>query len=214
MPKISTVVCTHNRVVITVGKEILVCKPHGSCSQYICCICVNKPTDLRIVITAGYIVEPRFVVVVVATVTKRIKIGKGRAGSLLIDDAGSGRIGNPNQLAPCVIGVGGVGLLGVAGDVAVGILDRLRAENLYHVALLVQGVEIVGKFDAVVLGILDRERGRLRAPPVADTASKKEWPQSKFEAAVSAAYKFWALQQEARPMKKSRPTRKCALRRA
>ena len=53
------------------------------------------------------IIEAGFVVVVVATVTKRIKIGKGRAGSLLIDDAGSGRIGNPNQLAPRVVGVGG-----------------------------------------------------------------------------------------------------------
>ena len=166
------------------------------------------------VIVAGLeIIETGLVIVVIAAITKRVEVGKGRAGSLLIDDAGSGRIGNPDQLAPRVVGIGGVGLLGVAGDVAVRVLDRFRTENLYHVALLVQRVEIVGKFDAVALGILDRERGRLRAPPVADTASKKEWPRSKFEAAVSAAYKSWAPQQEARPMKKSRPTRKCALRR-
>ena len=42
-------------------------------------------------------------------------------------------------------------------------------------------------------------RGRLRAPPVADAASKKEWPRSKFEAAVSAAHKFRAPQQTSRP---------------
>ena len=40
------------------------------------------------------------------------------------------------------------------------------------------------------------KRGRLRAPPVADAASKKEWQRSKFEAAASAAHKFWAPQQE------------------
>ena len=47
-------------------------------------------------------------------------------------------------------------------------------------------------------------QGRLRAPPVADTASNKEWQRSKFEAAVSAARKFRAPQQ-----KSSRPTNVC-----
>ena len=39
-------------------------------------------------------------------------------------------------------------------------------------------------------------QGRLRAPPVADTASNKEWQRSKFEAAVSAARKFRVPQQK------------------
>ena len=108
-----------------------------------------------VVIAALQIIEAGFYVIIVATVTKRIKIGKGRAGSLLIDDAGSGRIGNPNQFAPCVVGVGGVGLLCVTGDVAVGILNCNRSENLHHITLLVQCIEIVGEFCAVVLGILD-----------------------------------------------------------
>ena len=120
------------------------------------------------VIVAGLeIIETGLVVVVVATVTKRIKIGKGRAGSLLIDDAGSGRIGNPNQLAPCVIGVGGVGLLGVAGDVAVGILNCNRSEDFHHVALLVQRVEIVDEAGAVIGGIFHCEWGASRPPSVA-----------------------------------------------
>ena len=40
-----------------------------------------------------------------------------------------------------------------------------------------------------------RKGGRLRALPVADAASKKEWQRSKVEAAVSAAHKFWVPQQ-------------------
>ena len=47
-------------------------------------------------------------------------------------------------------------------------------------------------------------RGRLRAPPVADAASKKEWQRSKFEAAVSAAHKFWEPQQEGRELRSTR----------
>ena len=47
-------------------------------------------------------------------------------------------------------------------------------------------------------------QGRLRAPPVAATASNKEWQRSKFEAAVSAARKFRAPQQ-----KSSCPTNVC-----
>ena len=35
----------------------------------------------------------------------------------------------------------------------------------------------------------------MRALPVADAASKKEWQRSKFEAAASAAHKFWIPQQ-------------------
>ena len=49
-----------------------------------------------------------------------------------------------------------------------------------------------------------RVRGRLRAPPVADAASKKEWQRSKFEAAVSAAHKFWEPQQEGRKLRSTR----------
>ena len=49
-----------------------------------------------------------------------------------------------------------------------------------------------------------RVRGRLRAPLVADAASKKEWQRSKFEAAVSAAHKFWEPQQEGRKLRSTR----------
>ena len=47
-----------------------------------------------------------------------------------------------------------------------------------------------------IRGAMHPQGGRLRAPSVADEASKKEWQRSKFEAAVSAANKFWAPQQE------------------
>ena len=39
---------------------------------------------------------------------------------------------------------------------------------------------------------------------MADAASKKEWQRSKFEAAVSAAHKFWEPQQEGRELRSTR----------
>ena len=114
------------------------------------------------VIVAGLeIIETVLVIVVIAAIAEGVEICKGGAGCLFVDEVVATAVEDAGQLAPRVVGVGGVGLLCVADDVAVGILNCNRSENLHHVALLVQGVEIVGKFDAVVLGILDRKRTAL-----------------------------------------------------
>ena len=80
---------------------------------------------------------------------------------MLVDEVVAAAVEDAGQLAPRVVGVGGVGLLCVAGDVAVGILDRNGSENLHHVALLVQRVEVVGVGRAVVLRELEAKRAAL-----------------------------------------------------
>ena len=51
------------------------------------------------------IVEAGFVIVVVATVTKRIKIGEGGAGGLFVDEVIAAAVEDAGQLAPRVVGV-------------------------------------------------------------------------------------------------------------
>ncbi len=77
---------------------------------------------------------------------------------MFVDEVVAAAVEDAGQPAPRVVGVGGVGLLCVTGDVAVGILNCNRSENFHHVALLVQRVEVVSELRAVVLGILDGKR--------------------------------------------------------
>lgn len=70
---------------------------------------------------------------------------------MLVDEVIAAAVEDAGQLAPRVVGVGGVGLLCVAGDVAVGILNCNRSEDFHHVALLVQRIEEVCEFRAVVV---------------------------------------------------------------
>ena len=91
----------HNRVIPAIGEHIAgdcVGRVGGSVN-----VGVDEAFYCGVVIARLQVVEAGLVIVVIAAITKRVEVGKGRAGSLLIDDAGSGRIGNPDQLAPCVI---------------------------------------------------------------------------------------------------------------
>ena len=54
---------------------------------------INKPTNLRIIITAGYIVKPRIGVVVIAPVSEGVDAGQIAGGG--------------EEFAPGVVGVGG-----------------------------------------------------------------------------------------------------------
>ena len=56
-------------------------------------ICVNKPTDLRIVITAGYIVESRLLVVVITTIADGIKSAEAEVGE----------VNHRNDVAPRIV---------------------------------------------------------------------------------------------------------------
>ena len=105
----------NNWIVSAICKEIQTGKV-AICTQQIDIICVNKPTNLRIIITAGYIVEFCLGVVVVASVPQRVNAGH---------IAGRGE-----ELAPGVVGVGGD-----AGSAAV--------QNAHDVALQV-GQVVVG----------------------------------------------------------------------
>ena len=63
-------------------------------------ICIDPPTNLRIVITAGYIVESRFGVVVIPPIPEGIE----RADNPLLNRCRA-RLGGNRAVAPCVIGV-------------------------------------------------------------------------------------------------------------
>ena len=80
---------------------------------------------------------------------------------MFVDEVIAAAVDDAGQLAPRVVGVGGVGFLCVAGDVAVGILNCNRSENFHHIALLVQRVEVVGVGRAVVFGELEAKGAAL-----------------------------------------------------
>ena len=59
------------------------------------------------------------------------------------------------NVAPCIVGIGGVDLFRPADEVSVGILHRQGAENFNHVALLVQRIEVCYVAAAIIGRILD-----------------------------------------------------------
>ena len=89
---------------------------------------INPPSDLRIVITAGYIIESRFGVVVIASVPQRVDAGHiagggeelapgvvgvgGDAGSAAVQDASDVAL----QVGQVVVGDGGCGGTGFVGE--------------------------------------------------------------------------------------------------
>ena len=109
----------------------------------------------RVIIAALQIIEPGFYVVVIPTVAQGVPVGKGGAGGLLIHQAVTVSVRNANQLAPCIVGIGGVDLFRPANEISVGILHRQGAENFNHVALLVQRIEVCYVAAAIIGGILD-----------------------------------------------------------
>ena len=58
MPKFAAIVCSVNRIIPTIGKQINTCKVAVG-TKIGGIIRINKPTNLRIVITAGYVIESR-----------------------------------------------------------------------------------------------------------------------------------------------------------
>ena len=101
------------------------------------------------------VIEAGFYVIVISTVAQGVPVGQGRAGGLLIHQAVAVSVRNANQLAPCIVGIGGVDLFCPADEVSVGILHRHGTENLYHVALLVQSIEVCYVTAAIIGRILD-----------------------------------------------------------
>ena len=85
---------------------------------------------VRGVIVAGLeVVEAGFGIVDVASVAQGVAVDEADRGG------GSSDGGIRGHVAPRVVGVVAVGLDGVAGDVAIGVLDRRAPEDHHHIAL-------------------------------------------------------------------------------
>ena len=149
---------TNHRAVVAVREHI---RSNKALASACVAIRIDEPSDCRVVVSALEIIEAGFVIVIVAAIAKGVEICKGGAGGLFVDEVIAAAVEDAGQFSPRVVGVGGVGFLCVAGDVAVGILDRNGAENLHHVALLVQRVEVVGVGCAVVFGELEAKGAAL-----------------------------------------------------
>lgn len=64
---------THiHRIIHTIGEKVITTNISSNTGDRI--IRINPPTNLRIVITAGYIIEPGLGVVVIAAVAKRVDV--------------------------------------------------------------------------------------------------------------------------------------------
>ena len=66
-------------------------------------ICVDKPSDCRVVVARLQIVEAGFVIVVVPAIAKGVEICKGGAGGLLVDEVVAAAVDDAGQLAPCAV---------------------------------------------------------------------------------------------------------------
>ena len=93
----SRIICHIHRVIEAVGKHIVAQYIFASSSNN--AVCINPPTDLRIVITAGYIVESRLVVVEVATVAEGVE----EAGGGGIGDGASVYVCNRKELSVFIV---------------------------------------------------------------------------------------------------------------
>jgi len=94
------------------------------------------------------VIETSLRIVVISTVTQGV--GAGHA------------VGLRENIAPCVVGIGGVDCFRQAIEIPVGGPRRQGAENLNHVALLVQRIEVCYLAAAIVSGILDCKGSALR----------------------------------------------------
>lgn len=102
---------------------------------------VDESAGCGVVVTGLQIIEAGFGIVVIAAITQRI--GAGHAAGLR------------ENVAPCVVGIGSVDCFRQANEIPVGVPRRQGAENLNHVALLVQRIEVCYVAAAIVSGILD-----------------------------------------------------------
>ena len=79
-------------------------------------VCIYPPTDLGIVITAGYVVQPRLGIVDIPTVAERVLCAQGAR-----ERAGAGKL-----LAPAIVSIfyyGVVAAVNQADDVALPVAD-------------------------------------------------------------------------------------------
>ena len=112
------------RVVSAIGKHII---PQYTLPCRNITICINPPTDLRIIITAGYIVEPRLHIEVITAVAYGVNVSDGNAGVGFAVG-----IQNVYELAPRVIDILRYGLEVIiqdTGDVALKVLDQVIASR-------------------------------------------------------------------------------------
>lgn len=82
------------------------------------------------------VIEPGFYVIVISTVAQGVPVGQGRAGSLLIHQAGADAVRNANELAPGIVGIGGVDLFRPANEISVGILHRHGANTVSVIGII------------------------------------------------------------------------------
>ena len=97
---------------------------------------VNKAVHCRVIIAALQIIEAGFYVIVIPTVAQGVPVGQGRAGGLLIHQAGAVAVGNANELAPGIVGIGGVDLSRPANEIPVGILHRHGANTVSVIGII------------------------------------------------------------------------------
>ena len=74
IPKLTTVVYTHYRVIIAVRIEILVGVCHRSIHQGVGTVSTNESSDCRIVISVSTVIESRFAVLIIPSITEGIGI--------------------------------------------------------------------------------------------------------------------------------------------
>lgn len=97
MPALPPVILSRDRVVVAIGEEVLV--PGGAAGRdgrHRRRVRIDEPAPGGIVVPCLQVVQPRLIVVYIASVSKRIQLAQ-RAGHA----AGSGQ-----QVAPGVVGVG------------------------------------------------------------------------------------------------------------
>ncbi len=114
---------------------------------------VNKPTDFGIVITAGYIIESRLGIVVVASIAEGVtEHDAGGVGEGLVQG-----VGNGDQVAPGIVGV----VTHPLDFLLLGIRILPREEDALHVALGIGGVVILCEAAAAVGGVEEGEGSAL-----------------------------------------------------
>ena len=74
IPELTAVVYTHYRVIIAVRIEILVGVCHRSIHQGVGTVSINESSDCRIVISVSTVIESRFAVLIIPSITEGIGI--------------------------------------------------------------------------------------------------------------------------------------------
>ena len=109
---------------------------------------IDKSAGCGVVVAGLEVIETSLRIVVIPAVTQRV--GAGYAAGLR------------ENIAPCIVGISSVDCFRQANEISVGVPRRQGAENLNHVALLVQRIEVCYVAAAIISGILDCKGSALR----------------------------------------------------